>query len=128
FFQAEDGIRDFHVTGVQTCALPISKVNKEDIRKRELAILYQVEPALANAIGKNLGLKPSKSLDPLTVKFAKQNHPNYPIQPNKPGVEKSAFLSMKVKDDEGTIASRKIAFLVDDGVSKKSVDIMRKAL
>src|SRR5690606_41034508 len=23
-FQAEDGIRDFHVTGVQTCALPIS--------------------------------------------------------------------------------------------------------
>src|SRR5690606_41199338 len=25
FFQAEDGIRDFHVTGVQTCALPICK-------------------------------------------------------------------------------------------------------
>src|SRR5690606_40353545 len=24
-FQAEDGIRDFHVTGVQTCALPISR-------------------------------------------------------------------------------------------------------
>src|SRR5215475_6748765 len=24
FFPAEDGIRDFHVTGVQTCALPIS--------------------------------------------------------------------------------------------------------
>src|SRR5690606_39952914 len=24
FFQAEDGIRVFHVTGVQTCALPIS--------------------------------------------------------------------------------------------------------
>src|SRR5690606_9747208 len=24
FFQAEDGIRDFHVTGVQTCALPIT--------------------------------------------------------------------------------------------------------
>src|SRR5690606_40595359 len=27
FFQAEDGIRDFHVTGVQTCALPISIYN-----------------------------------------------------------------------------------------------------
>src|SRR6266511_3188468 len=24
FFQADDGIRDFHVPGVQTCALPIS--------------------------------------------------------------------------------------------------------
>src|SRR5690606_5277870 len=27
FFQAEDGIRDFHVTGVQTCALPIFVAN-----------------------------------------------------------------------------------------------------
>src|SRR5690606_40052718 len=27
FFQAEDGIRDFHVTGVQTCALPISDLD-----------------------------------------------------------------------------------------------------
>src|SRR5690348_17895825 len=26
FFQAEDGIRDGRVTGVQTCALPISEV------------------------------------------------------------------------------------------------------
>src|SRR6266446_9348378 len=27
FFQAEDGIRDYKVTGVQTCALPISPEN-----------------------------------------------------------------------------------------------------
>src|SRR5690606_39344889 len=33
FFQAEDGIRDFHVTGVQTCTLPI------------LAILHQLSQA-----------------------------------------------------------------------------------
>src|SRR5690606_18777341 len=26
FFQAEDGIRDFHMTGVQTCALPICRL------------------------------------------------------------------------------------------------------
>src|SRR5690606_20654656 len=30
FFQAEDGIRDFHVTGVQTCALPICTVRLLD--------------------------------------------------------------------------------------------------
>src|SRR5690606_39423679 len=29
FFQAEDGIRDFHVTGVQTCALPISLAGED---------------------------------------------------------------------------------------------------
>src|SRR5690625_6139174 len=28
FFQAEDGIRDGHVTGVQTCALPILEVKR----------------------------------------------------------------------------------------------------
>src|SRR5437016_11495772 len=28
FFQAEDGIRDWSVTGVQTCALPISGVRR----------------------------------------------------------------------------------------------------
>src|SRR5690606_40608014 len=30
FFQAEDGIRDFHVTGVQTCALPIYWSDPDD--------------------------------------------------------------------------------------------------
>src|SRR5690606_40478684 len=30
FFQAEDGIRDFHVTGVQTCALPILNAGRWD--------------------------------------------------------------------------------------------------
>src|SRR5439155_8439635 len=33
FFQAEDGIRDGHVTGVQTCALPIC------VRPRDPAVL-----------------------------------------------------------------------------------------
>src|SRR5690606_39437244 len=35
FFQAEDGIRDFHVTGVQTCALPILKtlMNQKNFKK-----------------------------------------------------------------------------------------------
>src|SRR5690348_17810386 len=32
FFQAEDGIRDGRVTGVQTCALPISE---EDVVQQE---------------------------------------------------------------------------------------------
>src|SRR2546421_8178044 len=31
FFQAEDGIRDLIVTGVQTCALPISVVAGVDV-------------------------------------------------------------------------------------------------
>src|SRR5256885_7602573 len=30
FFQAEDGIRDYKVTGVQTCALPILRMCRPD--------------------------------------------------------------------------------------------------
>src|SRR2546422_9368557 len=32
FFQAEDGIRDVAVTGVQTCALPISAERSSELR------------------------------------------------------------------------------------------------
>src|SRR5579884_4334777 len=39
FFQAEDGIRDGHVTGVQTCALPILIYTDVAQLKSELAAL-----------------------------------------------------------------------------------------
>src|SRR5690606_39879072 len=35
FFQAEDGIRDFHVTGVQTCALPIWEALPAALEERD---------------------------------------------------------------------------------------------
>src|SRR5436309_15941558 len=56
-FQAEDGIRDFHVTGVQTCALPISReadgadappVERGAVRVR--AVLDHDEPARAREL------------------------------------------------------------------------------
>src|SRR3712207_6994613 len=49
FFQAEDGIRDIGVTGVQTCALPISGehacqvVNEQHSRERRGEALARVE-------------------------------------------------------------------------------------
>src|SRR5207248_8406040 len=42
FFQAEDGIRDRTVTGVQTCALPIYKQNAPRVEG------FSVREALAN--------------------------------------------------------------------------------
>src|SRR2546426_12014043 len=38
FFQAEDGIRDYKVTGVQTCALPISACQNLMLAARALGI------------------------------------------------------------------------------------------
>lgn len=106
----------------------LSKVDKTDIRRRYLGILLQINKDLANAVANNLGMKLPAGLDEMTINFARQNHPNYPINPPKPEVEKSAALSMKTKAGEGTIKTRKVAFLVADGVSKASVDKMKSAL
>src|SRR5688572_33415570 len=38
FFQAEDGIRDLTVTGVQTCALPISQVQEAQAALAEVEV------------------------------------------------------------------------------------------
>src|SRR5690606_40790018 len=45
FFQAEDGIRDFHVTGVQTCALPIWR-----------SMIKNKTHAIINILGLTIGL------------------------------------------------------------------------
>src|SRR5690606_40994678 len=45
FFQAEDGIRDFHVTGVQTCALPIwptTRSSSKCLEKRAVSMVAEV--------------------------------------------------------------------------------------
>src|SRR5256885_11391696 len=50
FFQAEDGIRDYKVTGVQTCALPISVMTRFRLLL-PLAVLALLPPPRAAAWG-----------------------------------------------------------------------------
>src|SRR6266446_5775227 len=45
FFQAEDGIRDYKVTGVQTCALPISRSGRGDAEKLTPSLLLMTAPS-----------------------------------------------------------------------------------
>src|SRR5256885_9407921 len=50
FFQAEDGIRDYKVTGVQTCALPISSPTSQHVNPVALGRIApheSVKPTLA---------------------------------------------------------------------------------
>src|SRR2546425_3020252 len=62
FFQAEDGIRDKLVTGVQTCALPISKPG----RRVECAFFGRgsgegQEPGREEPAGLEAGREPARS-------------------------------------------------------------------
>src|SRR5437016_7695229 len=52
FFQAEDGIRDWSVTGVQTCALPIYSEGKISILNRSAEKL--IGQSEASAVGRDL--------------------------------------------------------------------------
>src|SRR5256885_8166214 len=47
FFQAEDGIRDYKVTGVQTCALPICILSRS-VEEKKVAVLI---PAMGAGVG-----------------------------------------------------------------------------
>src|SRR5438552_13873295 len=67
FFQAEDGIRDDLVTGVQTCALPISKPLSSDTDPRNLPYatgerttegFYRIKPGLETAIARGMSYAP----------------------------------------------------------------------
>src|SRR3712207_9261519 len=57
FFQAEDGIRDIGVTGVQTCALPIFYGNRRYYPVYEAALRHNL--AIGIHFGGNPGNPPS---------------------------------------------------------------------
>src|SRR5258708_38468668 len=55
FFQAEDGIRDDLVTGVQTCALPISSpLRRADVEIRRMRALLRMRVRLIYTCSRRL--------------------------------------------------------------------------
>src|SRR3712207_4262261 len=56
FFQAEDGIRDIGVTGVQTCALPISQAALHAVSCPETAMWTPTDRALVGGFGSGQSL------------------------------------------------------------------------
>ncbi|QES90320.1 catalase [Rhizosphaericola mali] len=123
FFHSQPKTGQQHI--IDAYSFELSKVKDPVIRKRELAILNQIDSDLAKKVGKNLNIEPPKELDELTLKFARQIWSQYPIKVKKPEVEKSKSLGMDLPDAKGTIATRKVAILVADGVVKKSVDTIK---
>src|SRR2546426_2194053 len=65
FFQAEDGIRDYKVTGVQTCALPICMFTRSSLVVMVEELLRRMD--LVNMLPASAGvwLKKSREADVL---------------------------------------------------------------
>src|ERR1022692_410976 len=72
FFQAEDGIRDYKVTGVQTCALPIYSL-QPDLSRHSVSPARQVITSPTPEAGVTLFLHPSlalaRSFSPMSQPF-----------------------------------------------------------
>src|SRR5205807_2929960 len=60
FFQAEDGIRDYKVTGVQTCALPICHADRGAVYGMTSSAMFlgnSLGPLMGGAIAASFGLR-----------------------------------------------------------------------
>src|SRR5207249_7436353 len=108
-FQAEDGIRDRNVTGVQTCALPISFATI-------LVVWHGVKSALSSASGKPFFEFDSFAALLLTVSFGfgMANYYSNPI----PGIgtgfhnlvtDEAQFLANKINQTELQTVEERIA-------------------
>src|SRR5690606_16739791 len=68
--QAEDGIRDFHVTGVQTCALPILfSLEEEKVRELMEASDEGWDEELVNRLLDYMKDLPTEMLEVLELRF-----------------------------------------------------------
>src|SRR6266702_1802139 len=91
FFQAEDGIRDGHVTGVQTCALPISRATSTSTtrtrRRKSAPSSSPANPSAASEPPKtsprssatSVPTKPSSSTEQSSPSTAAGPQPDSPI-------------------------------------------------
>lgn len=126
FFNSQSDAEKKHLTNA--LCFELGKVETIAIRERMLKMLTYVDKGLATNVAAYLGLKIPKSIDPINGSFpADANPKDYQPLMVKSSLESSAALSMEhtVKD---TIATRKIAFLVADGVNEASVSLVKKML
>ena len=70
FFQAEDGIRDWSVTGVQTCALPIP------LPKRHTSVNCYTHGTIIRKIHISLAVK-TLVVSAMVHRFNRSNYPGY---------------------------------------------------
>jgi catalase len=126
FYNSMAPIEKKHI--VDAFSFELGKVQNLAIRQRMVNLITRVDKALANEVGKKLGLTPQKPEMPINRSFGADTDPRS-VQPTnvEPPVSSSPALSMEntVKD---TIKSRMVAVLAADGVNGNQLKAMKKAL
>src|SRR5690606_3922571 len=118
FFQAEDGIRDFHVTGVQTCALPIFLALSKAVAQHYLAEMYIWEGNPQQAI-----VEAQKVLNNTNYSLITDR---YGVRANEPGVPfMDQFIQGNILPSEGNTEALWVLpntdILESTGISRNSM-------
>lgn len=127
FFNSQSKPEQQHM--IDALTFELGKVERVPIRERMLGLLTQVDKDLAAKVAAGLGLPlPAAPEKPMNHGVsADANETDFEPVHVKPEVVKSAALSMK-DTVKNTIKTRKVAFLVANGVKDASLNKMKKAL
>jgi catalase len=128
FYNSQTDVEQNHIT--KALQFELGKVKSEEIKKRMLTLLLNVDKKLTTKIAKALGLDiPTDSPKPMNHGVGADDDGKQESIIQEPKTPKSDALSMlKNKTLSDTIETRQIAFLCADDVDAKSVSNMKKAL
>jgi catalase len=107
---------------VDACKFELGKVTRPQIRERVLGIFREIDPALAEEVARGIGVAVPKGPTPpprgtAVPKFRGDNG----------GIKVSPALSL-MNQPHTSIATRKIAFLCEDGFTDDDVAVVKRAL
>nr|WP_317126010.1 catalase [Pedobacter sp. KBW06] len=127
FFNSQSEVEKNHI--VDAFRFELGKVEIEEIRKRMVGILTQVDAGLAKRVADGLGLEtPSGPQKPVNHGVpADGDQQKYEPVKKKSSLKSSAALSMK-DTPKDTAKSRKIAVLATDGVNGTQLNDYKKVL
>jgi Catalase len=127
FYRSQSLPEQQHI--IDAFSFELGKVTYPHIHERMVGLLTQVDQDLARAVATNLGTAVPDGPDKPVNQGVPANADNDKFESRKtePPVDKSAALSMS-DTVKNTIASRKVAFLIANGVDAADVQAMRSAL
>ena len=127
FFNSQSDAEKAHM--IDALCFELGKVETLAIRERVVRLLSVIDMSLAAPVAVYLGVEiPAKSDVLLNGSFPADADPaSYQSVNGKSSLEKSEALSM-ANTIKNTIRTRRIAFLVADGVNEDSVNTMKAAL
>jgi catalase len=114
FWNSQSNVEKMHI--VRAYRFELTKVQTPAIRRRMVAGLRNVAEELAQAVAEGLGMELPEPL-PRVLKRAP-----------RPEVESSSSLSLFARPGEASIAARRIAILVADGIDGKGARMLHEAL